>query len=493
MATTPLQVDAIRAQIVGIDTEVPLLDGSRRAYINLDNAASTPPLRPVVERVNAFLPWYSSVHRGAGFKSQLSSWAYEEAREVTLRFVSANPEEHVVLFGQHTTEAINKLATRLSFSSGDVVLVPVMEHHSNDLPWRGRAQVQRVRVTAGGALDEEHLDHLLRRYAGRVRLLAVAGASNVTGYANPIYRLARKVHEVGGQILVDAAQLAPHRRIVMGSLDDPAHIDYLALSGHKLYAPYGTGALVGRRDTFLSGDPNLVGGGAIALVTLDNVVWGPLPEKEEAGSPNVAGAVALAEALRWLQAVGMDAVAEHEASLTAHALKRLQEVESLVVYGDRNPGCCAGRVGVISFGLPGVEDALIAAIMGYEAGIGVRSGCFCAQPYIFRLLGLSRPQVADLEAAVARGEQWRLPGLVRISFGCYNTTAEVDAAVEALHSIARREYRGDYARAPDGRYHPQGATIDWARYLQPEPEAEAQSPASAPEPAGGPAQDTDGL
>ncbi len=461
----PLSIDNVRSEIVGIDQQVPLLDGSERPYVNLDNAASTPSLKPVLERVNAFLPWYSSIHRGAGFKSQLSSWAYEQAREATLRFVEASAEEHVVIFGRHTTDAINKLAARFPLEAGDVVLLSAMEHHSNDLPWRGRAELHRIRLTPEGALDEDHLDHLLRRFAGRVRLLVISGASNVTGYVNPIYRLAMKVHEVGGEILVDAAQLAPHRKVVMGPLDDPAHIDYLALSGHKLYAPYGTGALIGRRDRFADGPPEMVGGGAIAFVSRDNVVWAPPPEKEEAGSPNVVGAVALAEALRCLEAVGMDSIAEHESRLTAYALKRLQQMDAVTLYGDCDANSCAGRVGVISLTVRGLDDHLVAAILNYEAGVGVRNGCFCAQPYLFELLKLSRAQIAGYQAAAERGEGWRLPGLVRLSLGCYNTQEEIDVAVEALARIGRGEYQGRYVRGPDGRYVPEGHQIDWSRYF----------------------------
>ena len=466
MSREPLTIDTVRQQIVGIDQQVPLLDGRLRPYINLDNAASTPALQPVYDRVNAFLPWYSSVHRGMGFKSQLSSWAYEQAHEEVLRFVGADPAEHVVILGRNTTEAINKMARRFPLQDGGIVLGSVMEHHSSDLPWRGRAVLHRVRVTPEGMLDEEHMDHLLRRFAGRVRLVVVSGASNVTGYVNPIYRLAQKAHEVGAQILVDAAQLAPHRQVAMGRLDDPAHIDYLALSGHKMYAPYGTGALIGRRDTFMRGDPDLVGGGAIALVTLNSVAWAPLPDREEAGSPNVVGAVALGEALRGLQEIGMGAIARHEARLTARALQGLRKIDGLTLYGDRDPECCARRVGVVSFGVTGVDDHKVAAILNCEAGIGVRNGCFCAQPYIFTLLGLSPQEISRLEARAARGEVQDIPGLVRFSFGCYNTAEEVDTAVEAVGRIARGEYSGRYTQEPDGRYRTEGYDVDWGRYLQ---------------------------
>lgn len=460
-----LAIETVRSQIVGIDQKVPLLDGSLRTYINLDNAASTPPLRPVQERVNAFMPWYASVHRGTGFKSQLSTLAYERAHQIVLGFVGADPNEYVAIFCKHTTEAINKLAWRFPFRPGDVVLSSLMEHHSNDLPWRGRAELHRVGITPEGALDEDHLDHLLRRYAGRVRLLAVSGASNVTGCVNPIYRLARKAHEFGAEILVDAAQLAPHRKVEMGRLDDPAHIDYLALSGHKMYAPYGTGVLIGPRRTFEQGDPHEVGGGAIALVTLSGVTWGPLPDKEEAGSPNVVGAVALAEAMRCLQQIGIDAIAEHEARLTAYALTRLQAIDSIQLYGETDAQCCPVRVGVISFNVRGVDHHKVAAILSHEAAIGVRNGCFCAQPYLFTLLGLKRQEIATLEADVARGEMRTMPGMVRISFGCYNTTEEVEQAAQALECIARGEYQGRYVQGADGRYHPEGWQVDWDQYL----------------------------
>ncbi len=467
MPRTPLSIETVRSQVVGVDQPVPLLDGAWRTYINLDNAASTPALQPVADRVNAFLSWYASVHRGAGFKSQLSTWAYEQAHAQVLRFFEADPGEYITIFSKNATESINKLAHRLALEQGDVVLISLLEHHSNDLPWRGKAQIHRIDVTPEGLLDEDHFDHLLRRYAGRVRLVAVSGASNVTGCCTPIYRLAQKAHAAGAQILVDAAQLAPHRKVEMGRLDDPCHLDYLAISGHKMYAPFGTGALVGRRDTFLDGDPDLVGGGTVTLVTTDSVYWGPLPEKEEAGSPNVLGAVALAEALRCLQEIGMDNIAEHEAALTAHALERLRAIDPpLTLYGDCDPACCACRVGVVSFLVPGVDHHKVAAILGYEEGIGVRSGCFCAQPYLFRLLGLSAQEIAGLRAAVTMGEESLLPGLVRISLGCYNSTAEIDAAADALARIARGDYRGRYLQATDGSYHPEGHSIDWSRYLE---------------------------
>jgi selenocysteine lyase/cysteine desulfurase len=424
----------------------------------LDNAASTPPLRAVAQAVNDFLPWYSSVHRGSGYKSQLATWAYEQARAVTLRFVGAQAGAHVCIFGKNSTEALNKLARRFPFGPGrDVVLVSLMEHHSNDLPFRAVAQVVHVAVLPTGELDEADFDRQLARYAGRVALVAITGGSNVTGLINPIHRLAEKAHAAGAQILVDCAQLAPHRAVAMGPLEDPGHLDYVVLSAHKLYAPFGTGALIGRRDTFEQGEPDQRGGGTVEIVTEDSVEWSGPPDRDDAGSPNVVGAVALAAAIRQLEAVGLDAVAAHEAELTAHALERLGRLDGIELLGDRDPARAATRLGVIPFVVRGVSHFLVAAVLGHEFGIGVRNGCFCAHPYILHLLGLGPDQTQQVRSEMLAHDRRHMPGLVRASFGLYNTQAEVDALAEALDRIARGDYQGRYHQDPEsGDYVPEG-------------------------------------
>ena len=451
-----------------IDQHVPRLDGTLGRYINFDNAASTPPLRAVEAAVRRFMPWYSSVHRGTGFKSQLATHAYEQARASTLGFVGADPATHVCIFGKNTTEAINKLARRFPFREGrDLVLVSMMEHHSNDLPYRAAARVVHVAVKPNGELDEDDFDRKLQQYAGQVALVSISGASNVTGFINPTHRLAQKAHAAGAQILVDAAQLAPHRAVAMGALDDPAHFDYVALSAHKLYAPYGTGALIGRRDTFEHGDPDLSGGGTVEIVTEDTVEWSAPPDREEAGSPNVVGAVALAAAIKQLQTVGMAAVAEHEAELTAYALERLGRVPQVEVLGDPDPAGARQRLGVIPFNLSGVPHFLTAAILGYEFGIGVRNGCFCAHPYILHLLRLTPEATERVRDEMLAHDRSEMPGLVRASFGLYNTTAEVDAFAAALEKIARGEYHGRYHQVKtSGDYVPEGWQPAFEKYFE---------------------------
>jgi len=450
--------DNFRDLFVGLETPVTLLDGSSRIYVNLDNAASTPCLQAVKTAIEDFLPYYSSVHRGTGFKSQVSTHAYDQARLDVLRFVGASQDKHTCIFGKNTTEAINKLAHRFPFRPGkDVVLVSSMEHHSNDLPWRKVAKVVHVRVTPEGWLDEADFDDQMERYADRLALVSITAASNVTGLINPIHRLAEKVHRVGAQIAVDTAQFAPHRAIHMLDLDDPAHLDYVFISAHKMYAPFGSGALVGRRDTFEEGEPEYRGGGEVEIVTLGEVVWSEPPERDEAGSPNTVGAVALAAAIRQMEQVGMDRVAAHEAELTEYALRRLNQLAGVSLYGDKDPSNAANRLGVIPANVDGVIHYLAAAVLGYEFGIGVRNGCFCAHPYILHLLGVNEEQSRVVRGQILGHDRRSVPGMIRISFGLYNTLDEVDAVVEALDCIARGKYKGLYHQEKDsGAFIPEG-------------------------------------
>ncbi len=456
-----------RRLFVGLDTKAPLLDGSQRVYINFDNAASTPSMLAVKESVDRFLDFYSSVHRGTGFKSQISTQAYEYAREAVLDFVGADPTLDVCIFGKNTTEAINKLAHRFPITAErDVVLVSTMEHHSNDLPWRRAAKVLHIGVIPEGRLDEAHFDALLAQHAGRVALVAVTGGSNVSGYINPVYRMAEKAHAAGAKILVDCAQLAPHRKIDMLPHDDPRHLDFVTISAHKLYAPFGTGALVASREIFDRGEPDYRGGGQVEIVTLDSVEWSGAPERDEAGSPNVVGAVALAAAVRQLQAVRMEAVADHEAELTAYALPRLKRVPGLHLYGDTDPARAAERLGVIPLLIEGVPHFLLSAVLSYEFGIGVRNGCFCAHPYLLHLLDVKEEQAHQVRQQILVGDRREVPGLVRVSFGLYNQESEIDCLVDALNRIARREYRGTYVQdLASGDFTPQGWNMDYGQYF----------------------------
>ena len=458
LSPTPTRTaDSLREQIVGIDTQVPLLDGSWRTYVNFDNGASTPSLRSALEKVNQLMAYYASIHRGAGFKSLVSTHAYEKARQIVSEFVAADPDEDVVIFGKNTTEATNTLAAVTPWQPGDVVLCTAMEHHSNDLPWRQYAEVVYVGIDADGQLDMDDYRAKLRQYAGRIRLVAATGASNVTGFTPPIYAMAALAHQQGVRMLADCAQLSPHRAVHKGRAGTPEYLDFITLSGHKLYAPFGTGALVGPRDYFAQRPPQMRGGGTIEIVTLDEVHWAEAPDRNEAGSPNVPGAVALAAALRTLAEVGMPAVAEHEKELTRHILTCFRELDGISIAGSADPERLDDRLGVISFNLAGFSHAQLAGILAHEAGIGVRNGCFCAHPYILRLLKVDQATYQAFRGRVLQGDRSDLPGLLRVSFGCYNTLAEIDYLVDWLKRIQRGEYRGEYTlHRRSGSYRPAG-------------------------------------
>jgi selenocysteine lyase/cysteine desulfurase len=449
---------AHRNMFVGLETKVPLLNGGATRYINFDNAASTPPLKAVQETVNEFMDYYSSVHRGTGFKSQLSTHVYEEARQAILQFVGADPQNYTCVFGKNTTEAINKLARRFPFTDErDVVITSGMEHHSNDLPWRGVAKVVHVGLLPDGAIDLDDFNAKLNEYANRVALVAVSGGSNVTGFITPIHELAKKAHAVGAQFMADCAQLAPHRKVESLSLDDPGHLDYITISAHKMYAPYGAGALIGRRDSFESGVPDMVGGGVVEIVTLDDVAWAEPPDRDEAGSPNHVGAIAMAAAANTLLSVGMETIAAHETELTTHALQRIREVPGVQIYGDDDPKNAPMRLGVIPFDMEDIDHFKVAAILGHEYGIGVRNGCFCAHPLILHLLQVPPDEARKVRDDMLSGNKSNMPGLIRASFGFYNTTQEIDIFVESLKDIADGRYQGEYFQdRASGEFHPVG-------------------------------------
>lgn len=441
MQLSPAQ---LRALIVGVDQTVPLRNGQQIPYVNLDNAASTPPMVPVVEAVTRFLPWYASVHRGHGYKSKVSTEVFEESRRGIGLFFGCDPRIHSVILGKNATEALNKAAYRLPVPSGRSVLVSGMEHHSNDLPWRFQAPVRFCHLTADGRLDLDSIRRELR--SGKISLVAVCGASNVTGVINPLRDLATLAHCHGASLLVDAAQIAPHYPVTLGSpANDWNGPDLIAISGHKLYAPFGTGALLGPKDAFRQGVPELTGGGTVVSVSSKEIVFAEPPDREEAGTPNIIGALALAKSLECLSSLGMERLFEAEEHLTQYAYESLRHIPGCHVYGP--PPDQVRRVGVISFNLEDLPHGLVAAVLSHEYGIGVRHGCFCARPYVHHLLGLTQRDFEKIRESIRECRWDRLPGMVRISFGFYNTQAEVDYLLNAVRSIVNdisrclREYQ----------------------------------------------------
>jgi selenocysteine lyase/cysteine desulfurase len=382
---------------------------------------------------------YSSIHRGTGYKSRFSTELYEQSRLIIANFVKADPYYDTVIFVKNTTEAINKLSYRLCYGcENSVILSTEMEHHSNDLPWRTRYHVDYIKIDGDGRLCLADLVNKLNNYKKAVALVAVTGASNVTGYVNPIYEIAEIAHKYNAKILVDGAQLVPHGQVDMKPFNSPQHIDYLAFSGHKMYAPFGTGVLIGPIETFKKGAPEYAGGGTVKTVTPTDIMWDDPPNKDEAGTPNLMGVIGLQAAIKMLNMIGMHNISNYELALWNYAVEKLKNIPGLRLYCDTNPG--KARIGVIPFNLDGIHHALAADILAREAGIAVRSGCFCAQPYVRKLLKISS---GEAETFIKKPHSLN-PGLIRVSFGLYNDYSEINALIQTLCRIV--EYKDYYAK-----------------------------------------------
>jgi selenocysteine lyase/cysteine desulfurase len=452
--TTSAPAATAQLTLLGADQVVPLVTGEQHRYINLDYAASTPALVSVAEAVEAFLPWYSSVHRGAGFKSQVATAAYEGAREEVRRFFGARSAD-AVIFTRNTTDAINLLASALP--DGTHVYAFGVEHHANMLPWRhARLEVTYLPIPASPAEALERLEAALHAGTARERLVAVTGASNVTGEVWPHRAVVELAHRYGARVLLDGAQLAAHHPIDMAALE----VDYLAVSGHKMYAPYGAGALIGRPDWLGADAPYLYGGGAVDFVTLESVLWTELPERQEAGSPNVVGAVAMGAACRALADYGMARLAQEEMALARYARKRIGRIAGVDRYGIWSAD--VPRLGIVAFNVRGYPHNQVAAVLSAEHGIGVRHGCFCAHPLVLHLLGVSEEEAALVRDEIARGHKGRVPGAVRASMGLSTTTDDVDALASALESLVADGPGWHYRQEPEsGEYVPDPETRAW--------------------------------
>ena len=408
-AATPLprSLEEIRAEFPILEREV---HGQPVAY--LDNGATSQKPTAVIEAGDSFYREHNSnVHRGVHTLSEEATALYEDARGVVATHLGADRRE--VIFVRNATEALNLVAysgARHNLGAGDRVLLTEMEHHSNIVPWyliareRG-AELDWAPITDEGRLDMDELERLLDRGP---KLVAVTHVSNVLGTVNPIAEVTRMAHQAGARIVVDGAQALPKLELDMASLG----ADFYAVTAHKAYGPTGLGVLYGRRELLEEMPPFIGGGSMIRKVGRQEITWAGLPAKFEGGTPAIAEAVAFAEALRWLEDLGIEAVHAAELELTAYALARLEEVEGLRVFG---PPAADDRGGIVSFELTGVHPHDVSEILDRH-GVAVRAGHHCAQPLMERL---------------------GVPATTRASLAVYNTRDEVDRLIDALTDVKR--------------------------------------------------------
>ena len=384
-------------------------DGKRLVY--LDSAASSQkPVRVLDAVRNYYETSNANVHRGAYSLAVKATDAYENSRKRVAAFTGAYSEKGVV-FTRGTSEAINLVASswgEANVSGGDTVVVTALDHHSNLVPWqllceRKGATLRMVEVTADGRID---MDDMREALSQSPKLVAFNWVSNSLGTVNPVAELVRLAHDAGAVVLVDGAQSAPHVKVDVQSFD----IDFYAFSGHKMLAPMGIGALVARPELLDAMPPWQGGGEMIALVGDERSTFADLPHKFEAGTPNVGGAVGLAAAIDYLEAIGMDTVAEHEEALVQEAIGRISEIEGVRVHGPMTD-----RAGVLSFSMAEIHPHDLATIFDQE-GVAIRAGHHCTQP-LMRRLGV---------AATARA-----------SFYVYNDESDVDALIGAVHQARK--------------------------------------------------------
>ncbi|GCD38294.1 aminotransferase [Streptomyces chrestomyceticus JCM 4735] len=455
-AATDSAADAACAPlpVLGRDVLVPLVTGGEVEYAALDIAASAPALQRVWDDVAAYAPYYGSVHRGAGYLSQLSTDLFENSRVAVADFLGCREGDQVV-FTRSTTDSLNLLAAVLP--AGTRVFVFETEHHASLLPWEQRADVEVTYLDAPRTPGQA-VDTLERALAEREpynnALVCVTGASNVTGELWPVRELAAAAHAHGARIVLDAAQLAPHHPVDIAELD----VDWVAFSGHKLYAPFGAGVLAGRADWLQAAEPYLAGGGASRTVARRtdggvDVDWHTTAARHEAGSPNVIGVYAIAAACKALTEAGFEGLVAREQQLVERVragLAEVPEVTVLSLFGDDAP-----RVGVLSFVVDGWNSSHFAAALSAEYGIGVRDGLFCAHPLVRTLLG------AESEAPGQCGAPEGAPGeqslnAIRVSFGAGTPDEHVERFVRAVKELVTQGARWSY-RTEDGRCVPDTA------------------------------------
>lgn len=421
-----------RDLFLGLDSYVELKNGKSVIPINFDNGATTPPFKLMEKYLQEFIPWYSSIGRGKGQKAKKCTEFYKKSRDKILSFFNINNKsKYTVVYVKNTTEGINLLSNILCNNKDEIVLSTRMEHHSNDLPWRSKCKVDYVEVDIDGSLKINEIEEKLIEYKGKIKYVTITGASNVTGYVNPINYIAKIVHKYGAKLIVDGAQLVAHKEIYMEGTEEDDYIDFLVFSAHKMYAPLGVGVVIGLKEVFSKAPPFMTGGGTVDVVLDDEVYWADCPEKDEAGTPNVLGVVALLAAIRQIEMIGFWYIENHERRLLRYFLDGLNTISDLTLYGAVD---CRKRIAVIPFNSNKIWHEEMSELLADIRGISVRDGCFCAQPYAKRLLGISNEEAYKILSQ----PRAKRPGMVRASLGLYNSIDEINIFLNVLEYIQKK-------------------------------------------------------
>ena len=417
----------------GIELPVQLANKTNIIPINFDNGATTPPLKWVNETVRRHALGYGPIARGAGQRGDRCTEQFEMSRQKVLDFFNlSGRQDYTVIYVKNTTEGLNLLANVLFEYKSCTVLTTRMEHHANDLPWRNTANIEYVEIGQDGRITLEEIEkHLIEN--PNIKFVTVTGASNVTGYVNPIHDIARIVHKYDAKLVVDAAQLVAHRAINMAGRCKEEQIDFLVFSGHKMYAPYGVGAIVGlTSDLNHFNKPFLRGGGAVDVVLDDEVIWSQAPYLHEAGTQNYLGVMALVAAMQMLNNIGFNEIETHESRIKNYLLQELSQMPEIILYGDID--YTRNRLGVIVFNVQSMHFEEVAFKLASYYGIATRYGKFCAHPYVDRLLQMNARQ-RHMDECIHQDENI---GMIRISLGLYNTLEEAKDFICCLKCLIQQ-------------------------------------------------------
>ena len=383
--------------------------------VYFDNGATTPPMKSVVKTIEEYTPWYKYVATNS-LKADFLSSLYEQGRKTIKRFVGADLENDITIYTKNSTEAINILSNVICmrhYKQNPVIITTSMEHLSNYLPWKFRFETILVDVLPGGRLSMQDLEQKLWQYRQRVQLVAVTGASNVTGYVNPIHDIARLAHQYGAEIFVDGAQLVQHKTVCMRTADPAEHIDYLSFSSHKIYAPTFSGVLIGPQKAFDAALPLYFGAGMETLVTDDEIKLKKSPARYEGGSNNLLGAIATSCALLTMEHIGMNAICNQEQDLLVYGINLLSQNPNVIIYGDT--GFLEDRIPIISFNVQGKTCKETTEYLYDNYGIITKNGLIGANLYVQKLT-----------------EGTPYDGVVRVSMAFFNQRSELDRLAEAL-------------------------------------------------------------
>jgi len=438
-------LEKVKTDFIGLNTTYSTVNNKEIRRVYLDSTASTLMMKAAYKAMESFYDHYANTHSLLYFSAKISTREYQWAHDRVLSFLKADPEDYTCFFtGSGTTAGINRLARvfRDYRPERNKVLVSLMEHHSNDLPHRKHAE-EVIHIPLdnfgreAGCINLEEIEKHLKRNESKINYVAVTGVSNVTGIINPIYDIAELAHSYGALIIVDGAQMVSHLPVTISGHKDPnRNLDAFVFSGHKTYVPGSPGVVVCRKDILMSIEPEEVGGGMVDRVFVDRYeVTKKFPDREEAGTPNISGAIGLAAVLEVLDKAGMDIIHNEETDLINYALIELKKIPEIHIYGETDIDLCP-RAGSISFNVIGVDHGLTAAILNDYFNIAVRNECFCAHPYVKEMI---IDDLLDFTSELGENnfeeEVFLKSGMVRASVGLYNTQEDIDTLVSALKEI----------------------------------------------------------